>query len=48
MSVAYRPVTVAGTSVLRASRAGERLSWVDSEDKGWGSFHVQEVTGAPV
>jgi len=32
----------------RASRAGERLSRVDSEDRGWGISQVQEVTGAPV
>lgn len=36
------------TSVLGASRPGERLSWVDSEDRGWSSSCVQEVTGGPV
>lgn len=41
-------MAVAGTSVLRAARADERLPWVDSEDRGWGSSHVQEVAGAPV
>lgn len=43
----YQPFATAGTSALRVPRAGERLSWVDSEDKGWGSSHGQEVTRSP-
>lgn len=40
--------SVLATSVLGASRPGERLSWVDSEGRAWSSSHVQEVTGGPV
>lgn len=44
----YQPITTADTSALRAPRVGERLFCVDSEDRGWGSSHGQEVPKSSV
>lgn len=44
----YQPIATADISALRTPRVGERLSWVDREDRDWGSSHGQEVPRSPV